>query len=102
MNCRICGGAAKLAFSHTILTKYSCDYHYCETCGFLQTQEPYWLDEAHASAIAAADTGLVQRNVAISKTLSTILFLLFDRQGKYLDVAGGVRHAGSPHARHRL
>jgi Methyltransferase domain len=89
VNCRVCGGATRIAFSHTILRKYSCDYYHCETCGFLQTQEPYWLDEAYSSAIAAADTGLVRRNMAISKTLSTLLFFLFDRQGKYLDVAGG-------------
>jgi len=89
VNCRICDAAAEAAFSHTILTKYPCDYHYCEACGFLQTQEPYWLDEAYSSVIAATDTGLVQRNVAISKTLSVILFFLFDRHGSYLDLAGG-------------
>lgn len=89
VKCRICGAAARAAFSHTVLKKYPCDYYYCEACGFLQTQEPYWLDEAYSTAVAAADTGLVQRNVAVSQTLSTVLFFLFDRHGKYLDVAGG-------------
>jgi hypothetical protein len=88
-NCRICGAVAEAAFSHTILTKYPCDYYSCGACGFLQTQEPYWLEEAYASAVAAADTGLVRRNIAVSETLSTVLFFLFDRHGRYLDVAGG-------------
>ena len=70
-------------------TKYECGYYYCGVCRFLQTEEPYWLDEAYSSAIAAADTGLVERNVAISKRLSTILFFLFERREGILHVAGG-------------
>lgn len=58
-------------------------------CGFLQTEEPYWLDEAYKRAIANADTGLVYRNILFSRLLSTLLFFAFDRRGKYLDVAGG-------------
>lgn len=89
MNCRICGASAKAAFSHAVLKKHPCDYYYCEACGFLQTQVPDWLDEAYSNAVAAADTGLVRRNVAVSRTLSIVLFFLFDPHGKYLDVAGG-------------
>lgn len=87
--CRICGAGARLAFTHTILSKYSCAYYHCQSCGFLQTEKAYWLEEAHSSAIAAADTGLVQRNLAIAKTLSTLLYFLYGRNGAYLDVAGG-------------
>jgi Methyltransferase domain len=89
MQCRICGKATHQVFSHLILGKYVCDYLFCEACGFLQTEEPYWLDEAYGNAIAETDTGLVQRNIYLSRMLSAILFFLFDRKGKYLDVAGG-------------
>lgn len=89
VDCRICGAKAKVVFSHTILAKYPCDYYFCGSCGFLQTQEPHWLDEAYASPIAAADTGLVRRNVELSKTLSSLLFFVVGRHGAYLDVAGG-------------
>ena len=78
-----------MAFSHAVLSRYPCDYYYCEACGFLQAQEPYWLEEAYSSAIVAADTGLVRRNVATSKTLSTVLLCFCGRQGTYLDIAGG-------------
>ena len=89
MRCNVCGEPARQLFSHSILRKYECAYFYCDACGFLQTEAPYWLDEAYATAIAQADTGLVQRNLQISKTLTTLLFFLFDRHGTYLDVAGG-------------
>ncbi len=89
LRCRVCGSNAKPAFTHTVLGRYSCAYYQCESCGFLQTEEPYWLEEAYSSAIAVADTGLVQRNLATAKTLSSILCFLFDRSGMYLDVGGG-------------
>ena len=72
-----------------VLEKYLCAYFYCEMCGFLQTEEPYWLEEAYKSAIVSADTGLVQRNISLSRLLSTLLFFEFDPRGKYLDIAGG-------------
>ena len=89
VECRICGADCQYRFSRRVLSKYSCSYFYCVECGFLQTEEPYWLDEAYKSAIANADTGLVYRNVALSKALSTLLFFTCSREGKYLDVAGG-------------
>lgn len=72
-----------------MLHKYDCAYFFCDDCGFLQTEEPYWLDEAYTRAIADADSGLVRRNLDISRKLSALLFLFFDRNGRYLDFAGG-------------
>jgi len=89
VDCRLCGAEANVAFSHTILAKHPCDYFFCRACGFLQTEEPHWLDEAYASPIAAADTGLVRRNVELSRTLSSLLFFLFGGRGAYLDIGGG-------------
>ena len=89
MKCKICDTECRQQFFRTILNKYQIAYFYCGACGFLQTEEPYWLEEAYESAIANADTGLVQRNIYLSRMLSTLLFFEFDRQGKYLDFAGG-------------
>lgn len=89
MHCKICGTPTSRAFDAEVLVKYRVDYYHCTHCGFLQTEEPYWLSEAYNSAIAAADTGLVQRNLFLSKKLSVLLFFTFGRDGKYLDVAGG-------------
>lgn len=87
--CPICSSQQRFYFQETILRKYSVDYFYCDTCGLLQTEKPYWLNEAYQSAIASADTGLVQRNIVLSKLLSCTLFFLYDRKGKYLDIGGG-------------
>lgn len=87
--CPVCSNQRYACFSATLLQKYQVDYFYCDRYGLLQTETPYWLEEAYQSAIAAADTGLVSRNISISRILARILFFLFDRQGKYLDIAGG-------------
>jgi len=89
VNCNVCGSDTRAVFNHEVLGKYTCTYYYCDACGFLQTEEPYWLDEAYSSAIATADTGIIQRNLNLSKLLSCLLFFQFDRHGKYLDMAGG-------------
>ena len=76
-------------FTRRVLRKYDVGYHWCRSCGLLQTEEPYWLDEAYGAAIGELDTGLVQRNLWISRVLAGILYFSFDRQGAYVDVAGG-------------
>ena len=77
------------AFSATVLRKHEISYFHCGACGFLQTEKPYWLEEAYQSAIAIADTGLVQRNLGISAKLSTLIYLCFDPSKAYVDAAGG-------------
>ncbi len=87
--CPICDSERQEFFRAQILYKYEIKYLFCENCGFLQTEEPYWLDEAYSNAIADSDTGLVARNIHISKKLTCILYFLFGKEGKYLDIAGG-------------
>lgn len=91
MTCPICTGLMKPAFSAKVLFKYQADYEVCDACGFLRAHEPYWLDEAYSSAIAAADTGLVMRNISIACKVATVLYWgMKERgEGRYLDAAGG-------------
>jgi Methyltransferase domain len=89
LKCTLCGGDRQHHFTQRILNKYDVDYFYCNHCGFLQTEQPHWLDEAYGNAIADADTGLVARNVNISGKLSNVLLFLFGKDGRYLDTAGG-------------
>jgi hypothetical protein len=55
----------------------------------VQTEDPYWLSEAYNDSINMSDTGLVMRNVFLSKSASTLIYFLFNRRGKFLDFAGG-------------
>lgn len=87
--CSICGGGMSRTFSATLLRKYEVTYFHCGACGFLQTEKPYWLEEAYQAAIAVADTGLVQRNLAISAKLAALIYLCFDPKKGYVDAAGG-------------
>jgi hypothetical protein len=87
--CKICGGHTRVAFRHTVLRKHQVDYLQCQSCGFLQTEKPYWLDEAYSDAIVPADTGIMQRNLHLCSATSLLLWRLYGGEGKYLDAAGG-------------
>jgi Methyltransferase domain len=87
--CSLCKSERKYKFTKEILYKYQAQYFQCGNCGLLQTEYPYWLDEAYSNAVADCDTGLVRRNMMISKKLAGILYFLFKCDGKYLDIAGG-------------
>lgn len=89
INCPICKHEMTNAFASKVLRKYDVSYRECLNCGLLQTEEPYWLDEAYSDAIASADTGLVQRNISIATKLASLLYFEFDSKATYLDVAGG-------------
>lgn len=89
MFCKICGHQSKKIFSATILKKYKVDYFYCDHCGFLQTQEPFWLSEAYQDPISITDTGLLARNISLSKITAVLIYFLFDKNKSCLDFAGG-------------
>lgn len=90
MTCRICNSAIKEIFKGNILQKYEISYFQCLNCGFIQTEDPFWLEEAYKNAIARLDIGIVSRNLMIK---DSILPLLNRIDGKdeipYLDVGGG-------------
>lgn len=88
-SCQICSETLSSAFRATVLGRYDVRYWYCQGCGFLCADEPFWLAEAYSQAINRADTGLVQRNLQLSRRLSLILYGLFGSQGRHLDLAGG-------------
>ncbi|WP_028845361.1 class I SAM-dependent methyltransferase [Thermodesulfovibrio thiophilus] len=89
MNCKICNQKTNQIFNETILNKYTIDYFHCPNCGFLQTEEPYWLEEAYSESINISDTGYLSRNIYLSKKLTVLLSLFFDKKAKFLDYAGG-------------
>lgn len=62
-SCRLCDSHLKKSFSSRILGKYDINYHICTGCNSLQTDYPYWLDEAYSEPLFSLDTGAVQRNL---------------------------------------
>jgi hypothetical protein len=88
-SCPICHSSTSAAFRGRVLNRHEVTYYFCDGCGLLQTQPPYWLDEAYADAISRADTGIIQRNLCLAGKLPGILYALFGPDGHYLDLAGG-------------
>lgn len=64
INCRLCDAPAEWRFSLDLISRHSVQYYECTNCGSLQTEPPYWLDEAYANSnLARLDTGAAQRNL---------------------------------------
>ena len=87
--CNLCLSEVRLIFKSKILNKYDVSYFQCKKCKHIQTEHPYWLKEAYSSAIADADTGLLSRNLTLSKITATVIYFLFDKNKRHLDYAGG-------------
>jgi hypothetical protein len=61
--CRLCEGHLLPKFTGIVLHEYKVQYFECDRCGSLQTEVPYWLDDAYQSSRSSLDTGAVQRNL---------------------------------------
>jgi len=88
LRCRLCDGALLYKFKLRLLEKYDATYFECEQCHSLQTEPPYWLDEAYGNKnLSNLDTGAVQRNIhnlAASYAISKLF-----KVKNVLDIGGG-------------
>ncbi len=89
MKSRITGGPTEKIFTIKVLNKYDVNYYKCIETDFIQTDEPYWLEESYSSAITKLDIGLAGRNEMLRNKVIPILSNHFSPSGKYLDYAGG-------------
>ena len=87
--CKICGSSSHYFANAQILQRYDVSYFQCSVCKFIQTEEPYWLEEAYSKAIASSDVGLVYRNTLMADLTAKILYNFFDHNAKFLDYGGG-------------
>lgn len=86
---KITGGETELVFTAKILSKYDVRFYRCKDTGFIQTEEPYWLNEAYSSAITKLDVGMVMRNQNLVEIAAPLFLCYFDHEGMFLDYAGG-------------
>src|SRR5580704_271178 len=87
--CKICGGASRLFDEAIVLKKHKAMYFRCVDCGFLQTEEPYWVEEAYSSAIAGQDVGIMARNLTNCHVVTAVLNLLFPGTSEAVDFGAG-------------
>jgi hypothetical protein len=89
MKCRICSSESNEIFSAKILNKHVIKYYHCPQCNFLQTEDPFWLNEAYEAAIGITDTGIIKRNQLFAKRSSAVISSFYNSNKKFLDFAAG-------------
>jgi hypothetical protein len=72
-----------------ILYKFDVTYFICSKCEYVQTEEPYWLEEAYSSALSALDVGAVRRNKRFEVIIPAIVQMHFNPEGKFVDYGSG-------------
>lgn len=88
-NCKVCDAESDLFGDAIVLRKHPVRYFRCSACGFIQTETPYWLEEAYSSAIARQDVGIMQRNLVNRELTTLILSLLFPKAERCVDYGAG-------------
>lgn len=89
MKCRLCNFETTKVFSAKVLNQYEIEYFICSNCDLLQTESPYWLEEAYENPINDTDTGLLDRNIKFAEKVKSIIYFFFKRDGNFLDYAAG-------------
>ena len=89
MDCKICSSTTKLFGTARILRKYEASFYRCDLCGFMQTEDPYWLDESYSKTITTSDIGLISRNLTLAQTTKKIILTFHQSNGQFIDYGGG-------------
>jgi Methyltransferase domain len=88
-SCVICGQRVNHVFTARVLQKYDVGYFRCSSCGFLQTEQPYWLEEAYASSLTSLDVWSVCRSLSQARLTQNIVLNHLDPHASFLDYGGG-------------
>lgn len=86
--CRVCGGRSQFVYRRPVLGQ-QVRYYDCPQCGYLQTETPYWLEQAYGSAINDVDTGILMRNGDNLRRVVMTLLAMRKLHGRVIDYAGG-------------
>jgi hypothetical protein len=87
--CNNCEFPNELFGTGRVLNKYDVRFFRYPACGFIQTETPYWLEEAYSKAIASSDIGYVGRNVRMARVTRALISLAFAANKRFVDYGGG-------------
>ena len=87
--CRICASATRSLGRLRVLARHDVGFHQCRGCGFAQTDDPWWLDEAYSDAITATDLGLLARCRTMARRVPAVLACTPALRLPVLDWGGG-------------
>ena len=95
--CKICNQASNKFDANVILNKYDVNYWHCPKCGFVQTDDPFWIEEAYRTfygyecssemSFSFFKTTLIQNNIENANILC--FFMRFIPNGICMDFGGG-------------
>jgi hypothetical protein len=88
-NCCICDAGVEFFGRAAVLGKYDVAYYRCGECGFIQTEHPYWLNEAYAAPITAIDLGLLDRNYRLAAITTRLINRVLKTAEPCVDYGGG-------------
>ena len=86
--CRVCRSRTDFLFRGKVLN-LDIMYSQCENCGYVQTEQPYWLHDAYNDVINRSDTGIMLRNIANRHIVLVNLLVLNILKRSVVDIAGG-------------
>lgn len=87
--CRLCGSRAEPYGSQRVLGKYDVGYYRCSRCDLLETEPPFWLEEAYSQALTALDTGALARNQVCARLTLMVALAAGITSRACLDFGGG-------------
>ena len=87
--CRCCGQVlGEYVFKAHIFDRLV-SFFECDRCGYVQTEEPDWLDIAYSSPINISDTGILVRNLSNVSLVLATLTTMKSKKSQVVDYAGG-------------
>ena len=86
--CRACGAPSADLWRGPLLD-LSVRYMECGRCGYVQTEQPYWLDRAYARSVNDSDTGILARNLTNLRVVLATQAAMGKLHGRVVDYAGG-------------
>lgn len=86
--CRLCGAEARRVM-RAPLGDREADYVRCSRCEYLAVRRPRRFEGPDEGKPSPLDTGRLERCLRHSRTVSTLLWLFYGREDRYLDYGGG-------------
>lgn len=87
--CKICSHKTQPFAVAQVLGRHQVQFFQCGVCGFVQTEEPYWLPEAYQQPTHITDLGMLARNNALAMICRALVALVFNPAGRFIDYGAG-------------
>lgn len=89
IQCRCCTSRETLYLWKGELIGLDVSYYECQKCGYVQTEQPYWIEKAYSDAINNSDTGIMVRNSLNARLVIVTMQVLGILHGRIVDYGGG-------------